>query len=111
MSVTTIPEEERVDQGSFERLVERLSHQSVVKHFDAYGDIAWDSEEFRIDPEDPRWELSADDPLGATEWYRSQPQPVRARIGLHLVATKMKTGLEFESVLKRGLLEFATLLP
>ncbi len=49
--------------------------------------------------------------LGATAWYRSQPQPVRARIGLHMVATFMKIGLEFEGVLKRGLLEFAANLP
>ena len=32
-------------------LVARLSHQSVVKHFDAYADIAWDDPEFRIDPD------------------------------------------------------------
>src|SRR4030095_7324419 len=80
-----VPEEERASTRrteSFPALVARLSRQSVVKHFDAYADIAWDSEEFRIDPTDPRWELTEDDVLGATAWYRSQPQPRRAQIGL-----------------------------
>ncbi len=111
-----VPEEEhrRTDvrrQETYPQLVARLSHQSVVKHFDAYADIAWDDPDFRIDPEDPRWELSADDVLGATAWYRSRPQAVRARIGLHMMATFMKIGLQFEGVLKRGLLEFALDLP
>jgi hypothetical protein len=97
--------------ASYHRLLERLSQQSVTKHFDAYADIAWDDPEFRIDPADPRWELDERDPLGATAWYRAQPPEVRARIGLRIIASKMKTGLEFESVLKRGLLEYASTLP
>jgi alkylated DNA repair dioxygenase AlkB len=86
-----VPDEERARrrQESYPQLVARLSHQSVVKHFDAYADIPWDDPAYRIDPEDPRWELSADDVLGATAWYRSQPAAVRARIGLHMMATFM----------------------
>ncbi|MBV8162371.1 MAG: diiron oxygenase, partial [Acidimicrobiia bacterium] len=80
-------------------LIARLSHQSVVKHFDAYADVPWDDPEFRIDPDDPRWELSADDPLGGTDWYKAQPAAVRARIGLDGIVSAMKTGLQFESVL------------
>src|SRR5262249_11523383 len=57
------------------------------------------------------WELEEDHVLGATEWYRSQSQAVRARLGLHMIATFMKIGLQFEGVLKRGLLEFALRLP
>jgi hypothetical protein len=41
-----IPEEERsgkaVHHDSYFDLIGRLSHQSVVKHFDAYADIEWD---------------------------------------------------------------------
>lgn len=99
------------DDAAYVKLLQRLSHQSVVKHFDAYADVDWDAPEMRIDPSDPRWELDADDPLGATAWYRAQPQPVRAAIGLHMFATFMKIGLQFESVLKRGLLEYAFRLP
>ncbi len=112
-----VPEEERrhparrARSESYPELVARLSQQSVVKHFDAYADIAWDSPEFHIDPDDPRWELPPDDVLGATEWYRSQPPGVRSRLGLHMMATFMKIGLQFEGVLKRGLLEFALRLP
>jgi len=111
-----VPEEERrADDArrreTYPQLIARLSHQSVVKHFDAYADILWDDPAFHIDPEDSRWELPPDDVLGGTAWYRSQPQAVRARIGLHMMATFMKIGLQFEGVLKRGLLEFALKLP
>jgi hypothetical protein len=36
---------------------------------------------------------------------------VRSRIGLHGIVSNMKTGLQFESILKRGLLEYAAKLP
>ena len=96
---------------SFTGLLGRLNEQSVRpgKHFDAYVDVPWD--EHPIDPTDPRWELDGLDPLGRTAWYQSQPQEVRAAIGLHGIASKMQVGYFFEGVLKRGLLEHATTLP
>ena len=96
---------------TFTGLLGRLNDQSVRpgKHFDAYVDVPWD--EHPIDPTDPRWELHALDGLGATEWYQAQPQDVRARMGLHGIASKMQIGYFFEGVLKRGLLEHATTLP
>jgi hypothetical protein len=108
-----VPEEERRVRSAepYAELVARLSRQSVAKHFDAYADIPWDDDEFRIDPDDPRWELSPEDALGGTAWYRAQPPAVRSRIGLHMMATFMKIGVQFESVLKRGLLDFAATLP
>lgn len=122
MSVATeIPviEEENAprprDDEAWTELLGRLGRLSVTRHFDAYGDIDWDSEELRLDPEDRRWDLSGHgpslEPIGATEWYKSQPEKVRARLGCELAASKMKLGLDFESILKRGLLEFATKLP
>lgn len=95
----------------FVDLVRRLSHQSVVKHFDAYADVAWDDPAMAIDRHDRRFELAPDSPLGATEWYRSQSPATRAEIGLAGVVANMKAGLQFESILKRGLLEYAFRLP
>jgi hypothetical protein len=110
-----VPEEEQaakaVHSDAYFDLIRRLSHQSVVKHFDAYADVDWDNPEYRIDHDDPRWELESDDVLGATEWYRSQPPGIRSRIGLRMLANFMKIGVIFEYVLKRGLLEFAAQLP
>jgi hypothetical protein len=87
--------------------VERLSRQSVVKNFDAYADIPWDDPEFAVDPDDSRWDLTGIDPLGETEWYRSQPAGVRSRISLYRFASAAQLGWQFENVLKRGLLEMA----
>ena len=90
-------------------LLERLSHQSVTKHFDAYADIDWDS---------PELASTRRPPLGAPADDRSAQPPGTGRrpppgpgSGCDLVAGKMKIGLQFESVLKRGLLEFASTLP
>ena len=96
---------------SYTALLDQLSRQSVTKHFDAYADVPWDAPECRIDPRDPRWVLDETNPLGATQWYRAQPEPVRARIGLQMVVSQMKLGVQFESLLSRGLLELAATLP
>jgi len=99
------------DEDAFLRLVQRLSRQSVDKHYDAYADIPWDDAAYAIDPDDVRFELSASDPLGGTAWYRSQPSAVRSRIGLYRIVSSMKAGLQFENILKRGLLEHTFDLP
>lgn len=100
------------DRADYEQLVQRLSKASVDKHYEPYVDVAWDDPEMRIDPEDTRWTLSPSvDPLGAHPWYQALPPGTQARIGLWRVATAMKTGVEFENLLKRGLLAYAFWLP
>lgn len=109
-----LPNEERPelrDDASYRSLIERLSRQSVAKHYDAYLDIPWDDPAYALIDADSRWELGADDPLGATAWYRALPQPERARFGMELIASFAKIGSQFENVLQRGLLEFALRLP
>jgi len=103
-------EQEQADDR-FAEVLARLSRQSVEKHFDAYVDIPWDDPEWAIDQADPRWELAPDAPLAGTDWYRSQPAETRSRLGLHLVVSNMKAGLQFENILERGLLEYAFALP
>ncbi|HEX7480500.1 MAG TPA: diiron oxygenase [Polyangiales bacterium] len=58
------PLSRRADEGYVE-LVQRLSVQSVKKHFDAYADVPWDAPEHEIRPDDPRWELSIDTPCAS----------------------------------------------
>lgn len=107
----TSPTDEEQRSSRFDELVRRLSAQSVTKHFDAYADVDWDAPGMAIDPHDPRFELAPDSPMGATDWYRSLPQATRAELGLRSIVANMKAGLQFESILKRGLLEFAFELP
>jgi hypothetical protein len=99
------------DADRYRALLARLSALSVTHHFDAYGDIDWDAPEFEIDRMDPRWELSSDDPLAGTAWYQNLPAEQRRGLGLGRAVTMMKTGIEFERILKQGLLEFAGTLP
>jgi hypothetical protein len=105
------PLDEEQEDHRFTELLARLSRQSVVKHFDAYADVDWDHPDYAIDPRDPRWELDSGSGLAGTDWYRALPAETRARIGLHGITSNMKAGLQFENVLKRGLLEYAFRLP
>jgi hypothetical protein len=112
-TILTVPEEERRIgvRETFPELVARLSRLSVTKHYDAYADVPWDDPAYQIDLDDPRWEAGDDQPLGATDWYKSQPLHVRSRIGLHIIVCSMHIGVEFENILTRGLLGFAMKLP
>ncbi|GAB3671121.1 diiron oxygenase [Actinocorallia lasiicapitis] len=99
------------DRKSYHGVIDRLNKASVDKHWEAYADIPWDDPEFAMDPNDPRWILPEIDRLGSTAWYQAQPPQIQAQIGLWRVATAMKIGLQFENLLKRGLLNYAYRLP
>jgi P-aminobenzoate N-oxygenase AurF len=99
------------DRKSYLGVIDRLNKASVDKHWEAHADIPWDDPEFSVDKNDPRWVLPPVDRLGSTAWYQSQPVEVQAQIGLWRVATAMKIGLQFENLLKRGLLTYAYELP
>ena len=113
MTTTDIAAEEteRTVDGGWEALLGRLSSLSISKHFDAYADVKWDDPEMQIRRDDPLWVLRDDDPLGGTEWYRTLPPERQSALGLDMIASKMKLGLQFESILKQGLLRFAAELP
>ncbi|MFD4292603.1 diiron oxygenase [Rhodococcus sp. NPDC058532] len=89
-----------------------LSEGSVQRRFDPYLDIDWDAPELAIDPDDPRWVLSAEiDPLGATQWYRDQPLERQIAIGRWRQANSIKVGAAFESILIRGMMQYIMKLP
>lgn len=92
---------------SHEELATRLHRASVGKHADAYADVDWDAPEHRIAPDDPRFVLPPIEGLGRTLWYRNLPEAQRARIGLHCALAQLRVGMDFESILCRGLLELA----
>ncbi|WP_153538380.1 AurF N-oxygenase family protein [Actinomadura macrotermitis] len=99
------------DHEVYLAMIDRLNKASVNKHCEAYVDIPWDDPRFQIDPDDPRWVLPPFDRLSETAWYRSQSREVQARIGLWRLAASYKTGMQFENLLKQGLLSFAYRLP
>ena len=98
-------------ERNYVSLVQRLSRQSVEKHFDPFVDIDWDHPDLRVDVADPRWAAFADVMFGRTEWFHSLDPAEQSRLGLYRIAAAMKLGLEFENILKRGLLEYAFKLP
>lgn len=102
----------RARDEHYEEMLRTLSEGSVHVHFDPYEDIAWDSPELQISPDDPAWVLSAEhDPLGATAWYQALPAERQREIGMWRVANAIKVGAAFESMLIRGLMQFAVALP
>ncbi|WP_018655632.1 AurF N-oxygenase family protein [Actinomadura flavalba] len=100
----------KIDQD-YRDMLQTLSEGSVHRRFDPYLDIDWDSADFQIDPNDPRWVLPECDPLGAHPWYKAQPLEKQIAIGLWRSANISKVGLQFESVLIRGMMQYAMRLP
>ncbi len=93
---------------SLDRLVSRLSGQSVTRRSRAFGSIPWDAHV--LDPFDERWQLDGLDPLCDTAWYREQPTRRKAELGFRRTCINFAVGIEFEAVLQRGLLSYASLL-
>ncbi|WP_460367716.1 AurF N-oxygenase family protein [Actinocorallia lasiicapitis] len=103
----------KVEPGSvYDELLTTLSGGSVTRRFDPYLDIDWDSPEFKIDPKDPRWTLSPTaDPLGAHAWYQALPLEKKIELGMWRQTNVVRVGLIFESILVRGMMQYAMRLP
>ncbi|HVK27364.1 MAG TPA: diiron oxygenase [Nocardioides sp.] len=96
---------------SYQETLRVLSEASVHQHFDAFLDIAWDSPEFEVVPNDPRWVLPEIDSLGGTDWYKSLPLERQIEIGQYRLANIMKVGLQFEQVLIGGVMSHLISMP
>lgn len=101
-----------VTDEQYAEILQGLSQASVDRHFDAFIDIDWDSPEFQVLPDDPRWVLPSDvDPLGAHPWYQSQSLARQIQIGQWRQANILKVGLQFENILIRGIMQYVFTLP
>ena len=105
------PPASALDDSDYLQFIARLNKASLNKRFDAFNDIAWDDPYLQIRRDDPRWQLSDHDALGATEWYKSLPLQTRIDLALDRTIVRMKTGILFESILIRGMMEFLATLP
>ncbi|TLG09515.1 diiron oxygenase [Nocardia cyriacigeorgica] len=111
MTPSTVPLTHDVGKD-YRDALQTLSEGSVNRRFDPYLDIDWDAPELAIDPKDPRWVLSPEiDPLGATQWYRSQPLERQIEIGRWRIANSIKVGAAFETILIRGMMQYIMKLP
>ena len=111
-ATTYRPPAKQDDKADYEQVLDDLSSASVHRNFDPYLDIAWDSPEMAVTPDDPRWILNYDvDPIGRHPWYQALPESEQIRIGMWRQANVAKVGLQFESILIRGLLQYADRLP
>ena len=99
------------DDVQYVEMLTTLSEGSVRRNFNPYTDIDWKSPEFSVTDNDPRWILPQTDPLGRHPWYLAQPQERQIAIGMWRQANVAKVGLQFESVLIRGLMNYAFWVP
>ncbi len=100
------------ERDDFEQLLDDLSDASVRRNFDPYVDIDWDAPHMAVVPNDPRWVLSPEaDPIGKSPWYQSLPLEKQIEIGMWRQANVAKVGLQFESILIRGLMQYSFKLP
>lgn len=99
------------DDADYVDTLTTLSEGSVRRNFNPYTDIDWDSPEFAVTENDPRWVLPATDPLGGHPWYQAQPLERQIEIGMWRQANVAKVGLQFEIILIRGLTNYAFWVP
>ena len=92
-------------------MLSTLSEGSVRRNFNPYTDIDWDAPEFAVVEHDARWILPLTDPIGKHPWYQSQSTERQIEIGMWRQANVAKVGLHFESILIRGLMEYAFWTP
>ena len=99
-------------QAEYEQTLKDLSEASVRRNFDPYIDIEWDSPELAITPDDPRWVCDPRfDPIGRHPWYQAQPLAKQIEIGMWRQANVAKVGLQFESILIRGIMQYTAVQP
>ncbi|AZG45189.1 AurF N-oxygenase family protein [Gordonia insulae] len=108
-----VPEHDKSrSDDDYTQVLDDLSAASVHRNFDPYIDIDWDSPEMAIVPGDHRWILSKEvDPVGRHPWYQQQPVDKQIEIGMWRQANVAKVGLQFESILIRGLMQYSFKLP
>ena len=99
------------DDTEYTDMLSTLSEGSVRRNFNPYTDIDWDSPEFAVIDNDERWILPSTDPLGRHPWYQAQSVERQIAIGMWRQANVAKVGLHFESILIRGLMEYAFWTP
>ena len=81
-----------------------LSQASVDQHFEAFRDIDWESPEFEIFKNDPRFILNDADEIGRHPWYKSLPRERQIEIGMYRFAQVAKVGSQFEMLLIGGIM-------
>lgn len=99
------------DDAAYVEMLTTLSEGSVRRNFQPYLDIDWDAPEFAVSSDDCRWVLPDSDPLGRHPWYLAQPLARRIEIGQWRQANVAKVGLQFESMLIRGLMNYSFWVP
>lgn len=102
---------EGLSDEEYREVLHRLSVASVERKFDAFADIDWDHPDFEVRHDDPRWILPTVDPLGGSQWYRSQPVEKQIAIGLWRQANVFRVGWQFENILIRGIMQHVFSLP
>ncbi len=99
------------DDAEYAAVLKTLSEASVRRHFNPYTDIDWEAQEFVVTKHDSRWVLSTTDPLGSHHWYRGQPLEEQIAIGMWRQANLAKVCSHFETILIRGLMQYALWAP
>lgn len=98
------------DDADYAALLANLSASSLRHRFDPFADVAWDAAEHAVTPDDPRWVLT-EGPLARTSWYCRQPLDRQIAMGMWHQANTAKIAMQFESMLIRGLVQYASRMP
>jgi hypothetical protein len=102
---------EDLQDKMYQKVLSHLNSASIRKFYNPFLDIDWDQDDYKIRVDDPRWERPEFDALGSHPWYQALPAPLRSELALDLTTRRLKTGIEFEGIVIRGLMNFSHKLP
>lgn len=110
--MTAVDDADPALESSYHNKVEALSSATERLRFDPSVDIDWDAPENALDENDPRWQLDPEtSPLAATDWYAAQPLNRRIDMGRWITANTLKSTIQFEMMLIRGVVHNVGKLP
>jgi hypothetical protein len=110
--MTAVQDAVAAQKNSYLDRVEALSRATTRLRFDPYVDIDWEAPDNALDRNDPRWQLDPEtNPLAATKWYAEQPLQRRIDMGRWITANTLRTTIQFEMMLIRGVVHYSGKLP
>jgi hypothetical protein len=90
-----------------QRIVDDLLRQTNLNRSHPFASIVWNAPEYAIDPVDPIWLSCIEGPIAPQGWFQQLGADDQARFAMERICAFFLAGVEFETGLSAGLLQYA----
>jgi hypothetical protein len=102
-----IDETTDAEQCRSNQILDDLLRRTAASRLHPFTAIDWTAPEHRIDPQDPRWLSCLVGPPAPADWFATLSAPQQATFAMERACVFFLAGIEFETGLSTGLLQFA----